>query len=205
MLEMTGQDQDELAAWIATFGDHVRARRFDDAEVMFDRSVVSFSSLRDVVVGLDVLVDQQWRHVWPTIEEFRFDVESMHAARVAGRRAGGGRRDLDVDRVRCRRLAIPASGPSQPRPRVAGTGRDVALCPRALLAQPRRPPSRASGGRNLSDAEVARPRSPHGSRATIDLISSRSKARRKVGRTLPREPMSSARRRQWPRRRTPRP
>ena len=79
MLEMTGQDQDELAAWVATFGDHVRARRFDDAEVMFDRSEVSFSSLRDVVVGLDVLVDQQWRHVWPTIDEFRFDVESMHA------------------------------------------------------------------------------------------------------------------------------
>jgi ketosteroid isomerase-like protein len=79
MFEANGQEREELAAWVRTFGDHVRARRFDDAEVMFDRSVVSFSSLRDVVVGLDVLVDQQWRFVWPTIEEFHFDVGSMHA------------------------------------------------------------------------------------------------------------------------------
>jgi ketosteroid isomerase-like protein len=79
MFEANGQEREQLAEWVLTFGDHVRTRRFDDAEVMFDRSVVSFSSLRDVVVGLDVLVDQQWRFVWPTIEEFRFDVGSMHA------------------------------------------------------------------------------------------------------------------------------
>jgi ketosteroid isomerase-like protein len=46
---------------------------------MFDDSVVSFSSLRDVVIGLDVLVDQQWRYVWPTIEDFHFEVDSLQA------------------------------------------------------------------------------------------------------------------------------
>jgi ketosteroid isomerase-like protein len=79
MFEAISRDRDELTEWVGTFGDHVRARRFEDAARLFDAGVISFSSLRDVVVGLDTLVDQQWRHVWPTIEEFRFDLESMHA------------------------------------------------------------------------------------------------------------------------------
>jgi ketosteroid isomerase-like protein len=79
MFEATGQQREELVAWVSTFGDLVQARRFDDARPMFDESVVSFSSLRDVVIGLDVLVDQQWRHVWPTIEDFRFELDSLQA------------------------------------------------------------------------------------------------------------------------------
>ena len=79
MLEANGQERAELTEWVREFGGHVRGRRFGDAALLFDPSVVSFSSLRDVVVGLDVLIDEQWRHVWPMIEDFAFDLDSMHA------------------------------------------------------------------------------------------------------------------------------
>ena len=79
MLHATEEERAELVSWVETFGDHVRRREFEDAAVQFDREVVSFSSLRDVVVGLPELMGSQWRQVWPTIEAFRFDTSSLHA------------------------------------------------------------------------------------------------------------------------------
>jgi ketosteroid isomerase-like protein len=69
----------ELVAWVETFGEHVRRREFDAAAGQFDTAVVSFSSLRDVVVGLSDLVAEQWKHVWPSIERFRFDTDGLEA------------------------------------------------------------------------------------------------------------------------------
>ncbi|HEY7043575.1 MAG TPA: hypothetical protein VH419_07905 [Nocardioidaceae bacterium] len=79
MLEATTADWREIADWVTTFGGHVRRREFADAAEQFDPAVVSFSSLRDVVVGLDDLIEHQWQHVWPTIDGFEFDVDALHA------------------------------------------------------------------------------------------------------------------------------
>ena len=77
---------------------------------MFDRSVVSFSSFRDVVVGLDVLTHQQWRQVWPTIEEFRFEVDVD--ARAPSRRTAR----LAVVAVTWTSTGFDADGTPFPRP-----------------------------------------------------------------------------------------
>ena len=88
MLEVRAEERDEIRAWLELFGGHVRRREFMQAARLFDSDVLSFSSLRDVVVGLDALVDEQWRMVWPVIEGFRFDMESLHVfGSVDGRMA----------------------------------------------------------------------------------------------------------------------
>jgi ketosteroid isomerase-like protein len=75
----TESQRAELIAWVETFGEHVRRREFEAAAEQFDAGVVSFSSLRDVVVGLPELVEEQWKQVWPSIEAFRFDTDRLEA------------------------------------------------------------------------------------------------------------------------------
>ncbi len=73
------EERRELCAWVEAFGGHVRSRDFAAASLLFDDDVVSFSSLRDVVVGLGDLVAEQWKQVWPSIDGFWFDTKRLHA------------------------------------------------------------------------------------------------------------------------------
>jgi ketosteroid isomerase-like protein len=79
VLQASEGEHAQLRAWVETFGRHVRRREFAEAATLFDADVVSFSSLRDVVVGLPELVESQWKQVWPSIEGFRFETESLRA------------------------------------------------------------------------------------------------------------------------------
>jgi ketosteroid isomerase-like protein len=73
----TAEDHESLRAWVDEFSGHVEACEFDDAAKQFDDDVVSFSSFKDVVVGIDQFVDEQWRRVWPSMTDFRFESEAM--------------------------------------------------------------------------------------------------------------------------------
>ena len=77
--DATTEDLASITAWVDTFSDHVAALEFDDAAKQFDAEVVSFSSFRDVVVGIDQFVNDQWRHVWPSMTDFHFETDSMRA------------------------------------------------------------------------------------------------------------------------------
>ena len=66
-----------MKAFVDTFSDHVAALEFDDAAEQFDDSVVSFSSFRDLVVGKQQFVNEQWRHVWPSMTDFHFETAAM--------------------------------------------------------------------------------------------------------------------------------
>ncbi len=67
-----------LYAWLERFAGHVRARDFDGARPMIAEDVVSFGTKANMVTGRDALVAQQWRHIWPTIEGFAFDLDALH-------------------------------------------------------------------------------------------------------------------------------
>jgi ketosteroid isomerase-like protein len=68
----------EIGAWLDEFSDEVANLRFDDAATRFRPDVVSFSSFRDVVTGIDQFVNAQWRSVWPSIVDFRLETDKMH-------------------------------------------------------------------------------------------------------------------------------
>ena len=76
-LEATAEDHASLKAWVDEFSGHVAALEFDDAAKQFEPDVVSFSSFRDVVVGIDDFVEEQWKNVWPTMTGFRLETEAM--------------------------------------------------------------------------------------------------------------------------------
>lgn len=71
-------DDTSLRAWLRRWGACVASVDFDEAVKLFDPSVVGFGTRAEVAVGLEQLVEQQWRHVWPSISGFEFDVDNVH-------------------------------------------------------------------------------------------------------------------------------
>jgi ketosteroid isomerase-like protein len=67
-----------LRAWLERFAACVRAKDFDAARPMIAEDVVSFGTRANVVAGRENLITQQWRHIWPTIEGFAFDLDTLH-------------------------------------------------------------------------------------------------------------------------------
>jgi ketosteroid isomerase-like protein len=63
--------------WVAGWGREVATLAFASARARFRDDVVAFGTRADIVSGLDALHDQQWSHVWPTIEDFRFVVADL--------------------------------------------------------------------------------------------------------------------------------
>ena len=80
---MNGSDDADdvtaLKAWFARWDRLVDAVDFTAARRLFHDDVVGFGTHRDVVRGLDALERLQWRSVWPTIDGFRFALETLHA------------------------------------------------------------------------------------------------------------------------------
>lgn len=79
---MTDQTEMELRAWLETFAACVRARDFDAARPMIAGDVVSFGTKAAMVEGRENLIAQQWRHIWPTIQGFTFDLGTLHWRRA---------------------------------------------------------------------------------------------------------------------------
>jgi catechol 2,3-dioxygenase-like lactoylglutathione lyase family enzyme/ketosteroid isomerase-like protein len=65
--------RDEIAPlreWLTKFSAHVRAVDFDGGRAMCDPELVAFGTVAEFVGGIDRVMAEQWRRVWPTIREF---------------------------------------------------------------------------------------------------------------------------------------
>ena len=82
--DATPEDYASIKAFVDTFSDHVAVWSSTPAE-QFDDNVVSFSSFRDVVVGKEQFVNEQWRNVWPTMTDFQLTTDEL---RVHARQTG---------------------------------------------------------------------------------------------------------------------
>lgn len=68
-------DEASLREWLRTWGDCVARVDFEAARPLFAHDVLGFGTRAEVADGLELLVADQWRHVWPSISGFAFDVE----------------------------------------------------------------------------------------------------------------------------------
>ena len=68
-----------LRAWFATWDKLVDAVDFTAARQLFHDHVIGFGTHMDTVRGLDALERMQWRSVWPTIDGFRFALDTLQA------------------------------------------------------------------------------------------------------------------------------
>jgi nitrite reductase/ring-hydroxylating ferredoxin subunit/ketosteroid isomerase-like protein len=72
-------DNASVKTWIEDFGREVAAVDIAAARLRFATDVSAFGTHADVVVGLDNLEAEQWSHVWPAIEDFRFVTDELQA------------------------------------------------------------------------------------------------------------------------------
>jgi ketosteroid isomerase-like protein len=63
--------------WLGEMQDCVRERDFARAHSIFAHDVVGFGSRAPLLTGLDALERDQWRHVWPVIEDFTFKIAEL--------------------------------------------------------------------------------------------------------------------------------
>ncbi|HEX3404883.1 MAG TPA: ketosteroid isomerase [Acetobacteraceae bacterium] len=72
---MAALHPDDLAgvrAWFETLAAHVREVDFIGARPIFAADMIAFGTFSDFMTGRDVAEAQQWRNVWPHIDEFRW-------------------------------------------------------------------------------------------------------------------------------------
>ena len=70
-------DIDGIADWFASWDKLVDGVDFVPARELFDEGVIGFGTRMDTVRGLDHLEQDQWRQVWPTIDGFRFNLNTL--------------------------------------------------------------------------------------------------------------------------------
>ena len=71
------EDVEAIRNWFATWSGYVAAVNFSAARQLFDEGAVGFGTWMTMVEGLEALEREQWRAIWPTIEDFRFVLESL--------------------------------------------------------------------------------------------------------------------------------
>ena len=73
---MPTPDQETLE-WLREFETACRNRDFDAGRRMFADDAVAFGTWAMAVHGLDNIVREQWRNVWPRIRKFTIDAKPV--------------------------------------------------------------------------------------------------------------------------------
>ncbi len=73
--DVNDTDTTSVRQWLAGWGAEVAAVDFDTASGRFDTDVVGFGTKAAVARGLSDLRSEQWQHVWPAIDDFRFHAD----------------------------------------------------------------------------------------------------------------------------------
>ena len=80
----------KVLQWLREWEKAINAADYAAARLLFSPDVVSFGTLAGATAGLHELETWQWRKIWPTIKDFRFDGpiilvigEPAHSAVVA--------------------------------------------------------------------------------------------------------------------------
>lgn len=69
--------EDSVAGWMARWAEAIRANDFEAARAMFADDVVAYGSLTRAMRGMDALLAEQWRRVWPATRDFAFERPAM--------------------------------------------------------------------------------------------------------------------------------
>ena len=63
----------EALEWLKEWQRLINDVDFEGARSLFADSVVSFGTFAEVLYGLDQLEAMQWRRIWPTLRDFKFE------------------------------------------------------------------------------------------------------------------------------------
>lgn len=66
-----------VTEWFERLGRYCAAVDYDSTRKIFSTDVVSFGTKADIVAGLDYLQQKQWTVIWPNIQYFKINLESI--------------------------------------------------------------------------------------------------------------------------------
>jgi ketosteroid isomerase-like protein len=76
-LAVLEEDRRSVADWFAVWGDRVAGVDFKAVRPMFAEDAIAFGSKVEMVTSREALESEQWRAVWPTIEDYRYDLSTL--------------------------------------------------------------------------------------------------------------------------------
>ena len=76
-LPVTEEDRHSVADWLARWGDLVAEVNFKAVRPMFAEDAIAFGSKVEMMTSQVALEREQWRAVWPSIEDYRYDLTTL--------------------------------------------------------------------------------------------------------------------------------
>ena len=78
-------DLARIAAWFERLAECVRDIDFAGARPLFAEDMIAFGTFTDFMIGREPAEQKQWRNVWGTIRNFRYDLDKVEAIVSADR------------------------------------------------------------------------------------------------------------------------
>ena len=75
----TDEDLALVRAWFKELSDYVDAVNFRVAPKLFTKDFLAFGTHSDFVEGVERVREEQWSHVWPKIDKFRWRLDGVRA------------------------------------------------------------------------------------------------------------------------------
>ena len=72
-------DLEAVRTWFDTLARHCRAVDYEAARSIFAEDMIAFGTFTDFMIGRDLAEEKQWRNVWGTIRNFRYDLDKVEA------------------------------------------------------------------------------------------------------------------------------
>jgi len=76
-LPVADEDRRSVAEWYDRWSGFVADVNFEPVRAMFAEDTIAFGTKVEVVTSQVQLEAEQWRSVWPSIEDFRFDTSTL--------------------------------------------------------------------------------------------------------------------------------
>ena len=76
-LPVAEEDRRSVADWYPRWGDLVAEVNFKAVRPMFAEDAIAFGSKVEMVTSQAELEREQWRAVWPSIEDYRYDLATL--------------------------------------------------------------------------------------------------------------------------------
>ncbi|MFQ6027918.1 MAG: YybH family protein [Dehalococcoidia bacterium] len=67
-----------ITEWYAKLSQYCASVDYDSTQAIFADDVLSFGTRADIVSGLGPLQKNQWEGIWPNIQNFQINMDSIH-------------------------------------------------------------------------------------------------------------------------------
>src|SRR4029077_14721940 len=82
---VNAEDLAAVRVWFDTLSKHCRAVDYEAARPIFAEDMIAFGTFTDFMHGRDLAEQKQWRNVWGTIRNFRYEAGKIEAIVSADR------------------------------------------------------------------------------------------------------------------------